>query len=794
MNKSALRIVKAALLALIGCRTVSAAAPGPEEKSGNAPDACNVVWESPSSNSSGSMPLGNGDIGINAWVEQSGDLVFFISKTDALTDCGRLVKLGQVRVRLTPSLPIRPFRQELQLGRGQIVIRSGQNDATTALRVWVDANQPVIHIEGEAQKEFNAWVGLKVWRTTDRDWKGDGNAGYISGSSESLMEKADTVVPQKDNRIVWCHRNELTIVPLTMKLQGMASLMPLVQDPILHRTFGGCISGPGFVQSDPGDATQALKTASPGRRFDVAIHVLTAQTDTLRQWLEKMDEIIAGERRMDSGAAWDAHCKWWQGFWSRSWVEVHTPEDSVPGTEGQIAERQQDRENLQLIAKSGLHDKSHTLPAVSAEPAGMVVTRGYALQRFITAAAGRGVYPIKEDGSIFRVNGKNPDRLEDADLRQQGPNYWFLDTATTICGPMLRSGDYDELQPLFRMYRAMVPMARERTKLLFKHEGVFIPATVYPWGTYQENEWVRWLWQGGIELTAKMLDYYEATGDETFLRESLMPIAEGVVTFYDQHWKRDVNGKIRMDPACALESCHNVVNPLPEIAGLYYVLPRLLALPTNITAAPRRAAWARTLKDLPDVPMIGEAGKRIFAAAEVIKNRQGDEMPELYAVFPYRLYALGCPDFEIGRRSVEVYSPAKPKSVYPFEGRVGGWRLNPIQVAFVGKAEQAARMVTSNFAAHDPGSRFPAFWGPNQVGAPDQSHGGVAMTALQAMLLQVDGPKIYLFPAWPRQWDVNFKLHALYNTTVEGTLRAGKITALKVTPASRSKDVVNLLD
>lgn len=756
-------------------------------------DRCNVVWDSPSTNSSGSMPLGNGDIGLNVWVEENGDLVFFVSKTDALTDCGRLVKLGQVRVRVKPSLATRPFRQELQLRRGQIVLRSGSEGSATTLRIWVDANHPVIHIDGESKHDLEAQVGLYVWRTSDRDWKGDGNAGYISGSRESLIEKADTVLPQKDNRIVWFHRNELTIVPLTMKLQGVESLMPLVHDPILHRTFGGCISGKGFVQTEPGEATQALKTATPIRRFNLAIQVLTAQTDTVGQWVEKLNHVVAEERKADLDTDWNAHCKWWQNFWDRSWIDVHTPEDDTPATAEQIAERLRDRENLQLIGKSGLHQSSHTLPAISIEPAGPIVTHGYALQRFITAAAGRGAFPIKEDGSIFRVNGRNHDSLPDADLRQQGPNYWFLDTATTICGPMLRSGDYDELQPLFNMYREMVPMARERTKLLFKHEGIFIPATVYPWGTYQENDYVRWLWQGGIELTAKMLDYYEATEDETFLSEMLMPIADGVATFYDQHWKRDKQGKIRMDPACALESCHNVVNPLPEIAGLKYVLPRLLALPHTKTTAAQRGAWAKTLADLPEVPMTGKAGDKVLVAAEVIKDRQGDELPELYAVFPYRLYALGCPEFEIGRRSVELYSPERPRTVYPFEGRVGGWRLNPIQVAFVGKAKQAARMVTSNFAAHDPGSRFPAFWGPNQVGSPDQSHGGVAMTALQAMLLQVDGRRIYLFPAWPKEWDVNFKLHALYNTTVEGELRHGKVISLVVTPKSRAADVINML-
>ena len=45
----------------------------------------------------------------------------------------------------------------------------------------------------------------------------------------------------------------------------------------------------------------------------------------------------------------------------------------------------------------------------------------------------------------------------------------------------------------------------------------------------------------------------------------------------------------------------------------------------------------------------------------------------------------------------------------------------------------------------------------------------------------------------PKDWDCEFKLHAPYNTTVAGILKAGKLDKLIVTPASRAKDVVNLL-
>ena len=48
----------------------------------------NVMWDSPSENAAGSMPIGNGETGPNFWVEPSVDMVFYISRTDACSDTG----------------------------------------------------------------------------------------------------------------------------------------------------------------------------------------------------------------------------------------------------------------------------------------------------------------------------------------------------------------------------------------------------------------------------------------------------------------------------------------------------------------------------------------------------------------------------------------------------------------------------------------------------------------------------------------------------------------------------------
>ncbi len=99
-------------------------------------------------------------------------------------------------------------------------------------------------------------------------------------------------------------------------------------------------------------------------------------------------------------------------------------------------------------------------------------------------------------------------------------------------------------------------------------------------------------------------------------------------------------------------------------------------------------------------------------------------------------------------------------------------------------------MLVQRFSRAHEGSRFPAFWGPNFDWIPDQDHGSAGLATLQAMLMQADGERITLFPAWPRDWDVEFRLRAPMNTTVEGARRRGELIALSVTPESRRGDVV----
>jgi len=64
----------------------------------------NVIWDTPSIDSWGSMPIGNGDIRANIWISANGEIHFYISKTDAWSENGRLLKIGKLKVRFNPNI------------------------------------------------------------------------------------------------------------------------------------------------------------------------------------------------------------------------------------------------------------------------------------------------------------------------------------------------------------------------------------------------------------------------------------------------------------------------------------------------------------------------------------------------------------------------------------------------------------------------------------------------------------------------------------------------------------------
>jgi alpha-L-fucosidase 2 len=221
------------------------------------------------------------------------------------------------------------------------------------------------------------------------------------------------------------------------------------------------------------------------------------------------------------------------------------------------------------------------------------------------------------------------------------------------------------------------------------------------------------------------------------------------------------------------------VNLLPEVAGLRYVLDGLLRLPGGLTTTAMTSRWTRLRGELPDFSMRTLNGQTVLSPGSVLGPKNNTETPELYAVYPYRQYGVGRPELELAR---QTYTQRLDK-------QTRGWAQDPIFAAMTGFTNDAAAQVVSRFGTKHADSRFPAMWGPNHDWIPDQCHGAVSMIALQQMLVQTVGNRILLFPAWPPDWDVQFKLHLPGNTSMTGELRDGEVTHFTIQPSSRRQDV-----
>jgi hypothetical protein len=719
-----------------------------------------VTWNSLGTNENDSMPVGNGDLAANVWAEQNGDILILLAKSDSWAENCQLLKLGRVRVHLEPNpfMDATGFTQTLRLENGSIELKSGKSSA----RIWVDANHPALHLETHLENPAAMRVKLELWRKPHLL----DELSTSQNSAKQIDYKSDLVFPAEKDRLTWCHFNGTSVYPEIMEQEHLGSLISKYPDPLLHRCFGAVISGTGLVSADD----KTLKSATPQKDLAVEIIALTeAKAASPQNWQKNLDALADEVEMVDLQTAWKTHQQWWQDFWNRSWIHV-----------------------------SGSADAEK-------------VSQGYAMQRYMVACSSRGAYPVKFNGGLFTVgHDMSPGMRESntnhsVDFRAWGECFWNQNNRL-LYWPLLATGDYDLLQPWFQMYMNALPLAKDRMQLYYQHAGASLPETMYFFGLPRlgdfgknnpsnviESRWQRYHIQGTLEVIAQMLDYYDHTGDENFARTKLIPFADAIVTFYDQHYPRDNNGKILMAPAQSLETYQLVAtNPTPDIAGLRADIPRLLALPQNLTSENQRAAWEKALNDLPPIPLgrttakgkippFGQGdpnGLPTILPAEFYGKTGNSENPELYVAFPYRLYGVGKPDLALARTAYAARR--SPQNTC--------WGQDGTQSAVLGLTDEAQKSAVSEFTNYGD-ERFPWFWKPAHDWIPDLDNGGDGMITLQQMLMQCDGKKILLLPAWPKNWTADFKLHAPLNTTVEALVQDGKISGLEVTPTSRTKDV-----
>jgi len=394
------------------------------------------------------------------------------------------------------------------------------------------------------------------------------------------------------------------------------------------------------------------------------------------------------------------------------------------------------------------------------------------------------------------------------DWRRWGAGVWGQNQRL-VYWPMLVAGDFDVIVPGLEFYRRGLPSATARVNHYWGHEGCcFVEmASVLglpggaAWGFteggrrgrpkdyergVQVNGATHYLYQAQLEFAYMALKYHRYSGRDI---EPYLPFIDASVTFYDQHYRMrkekrdgkelDENDRLLIWPSKASEQYGEAANPADATAGLHAVLTGLLELPDNLVPPQKKAAYRKLLSRIPSISIATMNGEKVIAPAANKAMADGKEIPELYPLFPYDRYGLGRDGLDVARQTWKHTRGSKGHR---------SWEQGGIFCARLGLVDQAADYAIKKLA--DSGRRFPTYWGPGYDWTPDHNWGGSGMIGLQEMLLQAHGDRIWLLPAWPKDWHADFKLYAPNKTVVEGKVTNGEVVDLKVTPQSRRKDVV----
>jgi hypothetical protein len=735
----------------------------------------NIIWTTQSQNASESMPCGGGDIGMNVWVEK-GELLIYVARSGNFDENNALFKTGRLRIKLFPNVfEGNVFKQELHLQEGYVTVEGESNGIKASVKIWADVFNPVAHIDISSNKKIAVEAAYESWRYQDRVIKARENFAnsWKWAAPKNNVYKKD-VIDFNDKEVLFYHHNTPeTIFDVTVAQQGMDTVKSQLYNPLKQLAFGGSFSGKKFSPAGTYEGVYVntdykgwkLKSNNAAKQHSLSLYLQNAQVADIRTWNQSLDLL---ENKVAADKSTFAKTQqWWQQFWNRSFINID--------------ESKKDSKSWE-------------------------VGRNYQLFRYMLACNAHGSWPTKFNGGLLTVDPVYTDKNElTPDYRNWGGGLHTAQNQRLVYFPMIKSGDWDMLQPQLNFYLRILKNAELRSKVYWNHAGACFTEQMENYGLpdYAEygqkrpadfdkgveyNAWLEYEWDTVLEFCLMMLEEEKYTGKNI---SSYMPFIESCVQFFYEHYwyeskKRtarpfDNNGKLTFYPGSGAETFKVATNSTATLAALKTIIGRLLLLPQQYISVDKRHHYDSLLKRTPAISFTSFNGHATIAPAKSWERVNNEESPQLYSVFPWGIYGVGKPGLDTALNTWHYDT-----SVIKFRSHVG-WKQDNIWAARLGLTDEAWRLTSLKLQNSE--RRFPAFWGPGFDWVPDHNWGGSAMIGLQEMLLQTDDKRILLFPAWPKDKDVHFKLHAPYNTTVEAELKDGKIITLKIMPEERKKDV-----
>eukprot|EP00759_Apiculatamorpha_spiralis_P000714 PhF_6_TR1028/c0_g1_i1/m.2085 len=697
-----------------------------------------VVWTSltPESNTASTyyntMPLGNGVMGSNVWFDaNTGSVTHLIGRQDAWDESHRLIKVGYMNYTFTPNIFLagngNNFTIRMDVRKGRI---SYENSKGLKWFTYIhsDLHVGILNITSNPKKAYKIQVSTRPVRTASKTFKPPFDCiDYTVGP--------DVVEP--DGRTIY-HRNNpaAQYVLNTLKQENLLGALEAAGDPLTNLTIG----------------MSSWENAAVGL-YAFGTHV--EQTKSVTEWNQHMYEAVV----FGSFPSYSNHVQYWEQYWAKSYI------------------------------------------CLSGE--GFRVGQQYALQRMLQGMQGRARFPIKFNGLMYTAQ-----RSPAEDDRQWGGLNWWQNLRSPYYG-MYGSGDFDLIQTsLLESFLKTLPFAKARTQIYYNFSGAFWPEYTSSIGAmhpesygcnragvtnppywWDSDVWNHYNWQGSLDLCHFIFDLYDYTQNATVLT-AYQDLITSVIDFYRQKYP---SGTIYPTQSIETWQCPNyppdpnvcATDDTPTVTGLRVVIQKALQLQGFLT--PQQASTYKAyLQGLAAVPVVsGPSGDMFAPCGKCPPSTSNVENAELYTVHPYRYATYGK-----GNLTTLAINAFNHKRFTEDDG----WCQNAMDAALLGLAPQAKQyvMARANVGA-DSGYRFQAFSPHLQDYPPSGDHLGVMNSAVQYMLgfPKDDGKNgMWLLPAWPCEWDTEFRIRGPGGITIDGQVQGGKA---QYTVTGGSADQVTLV-
>ncbi len=694
------------------------------------------VWTTQSRNSSESMPCGGHDIGMNVWVED-GDVLFYVSQSGWFDENNTLLKAGRWRIHFDDQPAVGTFEQRLCLDDGAIYITLGD----MKIRLWADVADPVVFCDISSKKKVKTTLSYESWRYKDRNiTKAEcQQTSYKWTLPDGTVTFADSIEVLNNNLHFYHQNRNETVFDYTVKREFLEEVKDQLYNPIGGLRMEGTMKINGLLYKGTHDGEYA---GTDYRAWDFC-----------GETKKGVFSICLGKATCSASISKKRSAQWWHQYWQRSWIQTDNQE--------------------------------------AAE-----MVRNYELFRYMLGCNAHGQWPTKFNGGLFTFDPLHvasppalPNRegateeIYTPDYRKWGGGTMTAQNQRLVYWPMLKSGDADLLKPQLDTYLRMLPTAKLWAQHFWGHGGACFPEQIENSGLPNpaeygkpkpgqdrgvgRNAWLEYEWDTALEFCMMALQAREYAPETSW--DKYEPLIAECLKFFDEHYqyeanKRgaktfDANGRLVIYPGSGCETYKMAYNPSCTIAALKAVLEK----------------WGKDsamLSRIPEIPTRVIGGDTCVAPAIVWERIQNVETPQLYPVFPWRIFGLGLPGLQT---AVNTYT----KDPHALEMRSSkGWKQDNIWAACLGLTDEARRLNLEKLGSGP--YRFPAFWDPGFDWAPDHNRGGAGMIGVQEMLLQ-ETPKgeLLLFPAWPKEWNAKFRLHATGGRIVEAKINNGKISLTK---------------